>query len=161
MVSKLKDIRNADKCNLVNAMSNAYFRSFVFSIFVLVCFKLNMRILVKSVTINKKRWYECQWDTYPFQSQCINSQLYRPKYNIQHWALARTQQQAITGPKLTSLKKIQTWKSTLLSIQNNMKKWNIYKSHPQLTTTVQQAPAWPWICQANANKPFCVVVVFI
>ena len=56
-------------------------------------------------------------------------------YGIQHGALAHTEQQAIKGPKITSVKplKRENQRSNLYKIEKTR---NTYKLHKQTTTTV-------------------------
>ena len=49
-------------------------------------------------------WYECQLDNSPSKKQFISVNHYRLMYGLQHGALAQTEQQAVKGPKITSLK---------------------------------------------------------
>ena len=49
-------------------------------------------------------WYECQWDNSPSKYQFIKVNNYRSIYGLQHEDLAHTEQQAIKGPKIISVK---------------------------------------------------------
>ena len=60
-------------------------------------------------------------------------------YGLQHGALAHTEQQAIKGPKITSVKpfKRENQRSNLYKKRETR---NTYKLHKQTTTTVHQIP---------------------
>ena len=60
-------------------------------------------------------------------------------FGLQHGALAHTEQQAIKGPKITSVKpfKRENQRSNLYKIKKTR---NTYKLHKQTTTTVHQIP---------------------
>ena len=60
-------------------------------------------------------------------------------YGLQHGALAHTEQQAIKGPKITSVKpfKRENQRSNLYKIKK-LETRNTYKLHKQTTTTVHQ-----------------------
>ena len=62
-------------------------------------------------------------------------------YGLQHGALAHTEQQAIKGPKITSVKpfKRENQRSNLYKTKKR-KPRNTYKLHKQTTTTVHQIP---------------------
>ena len=63
-------------------------------------------------------------------------------YGLQHGALAHTEQQAIKGPKITSVKpfKREKQRSNLYKIKKKRETRNTYKLHKQTTTTVHQIP---------------------
>ena len=60
-------------------------------------------------------------------------------YGLQHGDLAHTEQQAIKGPKITSVEpfKRENQRSNLYKKRESR---NTYKLHKQTTTTVQQIP---------------------
>ena len=62
-------------------------------------------------------------------------------YGLQHGALVYTEQQAIKGPKITSVKpfKRENQRSNLYKIKKREMR-NMYKLHKQTTTTVHQIP---------------------
>ena len=81
-------------------------------------------------------WYECQWDNSQSKSQFIKVNHFRSKYGLQHGALAHNEQQAIKGPKMTSVKPFK-WDNGLIHIKNE--KWeNTYEPHQETKTTEHQ-----------------------
>ena len=64
----------------------------------------------------------------------------RSRYGLQHGALAHTEQKAIKGPKITSVKpsKRENLRSYLYKKKRETR--NTYKLHKQTTTTVHQIP---------------------
>ena len=66
---------------------------------------------------------------------------YRSMYGLQHGALVHTEQQAIKGPKITSVKpfKLENQRSNLYKKKKRETR-NTYRLHKQTTTTVHQTP---------------------
>ena len=60
-------------------------------------------------------------------------------YGLQHGALAHTEQQAIQGPEITSVKPFNR-ENQRSNLYKNEKQKNTYKLHKQTTTTVHQIP---------------------
>ena len=67
---------------------------------------------------------------------------YRSIYGLQHGALAHTEQQAIKGLKISSIKpfKRENQRSNLYKIKKKRKTRNTYKLYKHTTTTVHQIP---------------------
>ena len=58
-------------------------------------------------------------------------------YGLQHGALAHTEQQAIKGPKITSVKPFKR-ENQRSNLNKKRETRNTYKLHKQTTTTVHQ-----------------------
>ena len=61
-------------------------------------------------------------------------------YGLQHGTLAHTEQQAIKGPKITSVKPFKREKQRSNLYEKKRETRNTYKLHKQTTTAVHQIP---------------------
>ena len=85
--------------------------------------------------------HECQWDSSPSKSKFVKVNHYRPKYGLQHGFLAHTEQQALKGLKMTSVKASKQEKQRS-NIYKKRETRNTYETHQQTTTTEHQVPIY-------------------
>ena len=78
-------------------------------------------------------------ETIPSKQQFKKVNHYRSMYGLQHRALAHTEQQAIKGLKITSVKPFKR-KNQRSNLYKKRETRNTYKLHKQTTTTLHQIP---------------------